>query len=40
MTDLEADWRRELRSKIVWVMLAKAAALFLLWYLFFRGSPS
>jgi hypothetical protein len=40
MTDLEADWRRELRSRIFWILLAKAGALFLLWYLFFRGGPS
>jgi hypothetical protein len=35
--DLDGDWRRELRGKIFWLLLAKAVALFLLWFLFFRG---
>ncbi len=34
------DWRRELRSKIFWLLMAKGAALFLLWFLFFRGPAS
>jgi len=40
MADLEGDWRRELRRKVFWLLLAKAGALFLLWFLFFRGAPS
>jgi hypothetical protein len=30
-------WRRELRAKLAWALLAKALALALLWLLFFRG---
>jgi|HigsolmetaAR205D_1030408.scaffolds.fasta_scaffold00847_5 hypothetical protein len=33
-----ADWRRQLRREIVWLLLAKVAALTLLWAAFF--SPS
>jgi hypothetical protein len=31
------DWRRELRAKIAWALIAKLFALTLLWFLFFRG---
>jgi hypothetical protein len=34
------DWRRDLRSKIAWALAVKLALLTLLWFLFFRGSPS
>jgi hypothetical protein len=30
-----ADWRRAMRSQVVWVLLAKLAVLTLLWFLFF-----
>jgi hypothetical protein len=34
------DWRRDLRSKLAFAFAAKVAALFLLWFLFFRdGHP-
>ncbi|MGA2708515.1 MAG: cytochrome oxidase putative small subunit CydP [Steroidobacteraceae bacterium] len=33
------DWRRDLRSKIAWTLIAKVVALTLLWALFFRGRP-
>jgi hypothetical protein len=36
--ELNADWRRELRTKLTWAVAAKLAALTLLWLLFFRGS--
>src|ERR1700738_1264549 len=29
------DWRRATRSKLLWLLLAKLAALMLLWFLFF-----
>ena len=32
-----ADWRRDLRSKIAWTLVAKGLGLTLLWLLFFRG---
>jgi hypothetical protein len=32
-----AAWRRDLRAKIIWTMVAKVLALVLLWLLFFRG---
>jgi hypothetical protein len=32
------DWRRELRAKIAWALVAKLFALTLLWFLFFRGN--
>jgi len=32
------DWRRELRARIVWTLIAKLFALTLLWFLFFRGN--
>jgi hypothetical protein len=32
-------WKRDLRGKIAWALIAKLAALFLLWFLFFRDHP-
>jgi hypothetical protein len=37
-TILPEDWRRDLRNKLAWAFAAKVAVLFLLWFLFFRGS--
>jgi len=34
------DWRRDLKAKIAWVLVAKVLALVLLWMLFFRGHGS
>jgi hypothetical protein len=34
------DWRRDLRVKLAWAFVVKLALLALLWFLFFRGSPS
>jgi hypothetical protein len=34
------DWRRDLAIKLVWAFVVKLALLTLLWFLFFRGSPS
>ena len=31
-------WRRDLRVKITWALVAKLLGLLLLWFLFFRGS--
>jgi hypothetical protein len=31
------NWRRDLRTKITWVLIAKLLGLMLLWLLFFRG---
>jgi hypothetical protein len=31
------DWRRDLRTKITWVLVIKLLGLILLWWLFFRG---
>jgi hypothetical protein len=36
--ELNGDWRRDLRVKLTWAVVAKLAALTLLWLLFFRGS--
>jgi len=33
-------WRRDLRVKITWALVAKLLGLLLLWFLFFRGSGS
>ena len=30
------DWRRDLRQRIAWALLAKLLALCLLWFCFFR----
>jgi hypothetical protein len=30
-----SDWRRATRSQVLWLLLAKLAALMLLWFLFF-----
>jgi hypothetical protein len=30
------DWRRDLRTKITWVLVIKLLGLILLWWLFFR----
>jgi hypothetical protein len=38
--ELQDDWRRDLRTKIVWALLAKVLGLTLLWWLFFRGTHS
>lgn len=35
---LARAWRSRLRRELIWIALAKAAALTLLWILFFRGS--
>jgi len=35
-----AAWRRDLKAKIAWTMVAKTLALVLLWLLFFRGRAS
>jgi hypothetical protein len=32
------DWRRNLRTKLAWALLAKILGLTLLWWLFFRGT--
>jgi hypothetical protein len=32
------DWRRDLRAKVIWTLIAKLLALALLWFLFFRGN--
>ena len=32
-----AAWRRELRARVAWTLVAKVLALALLWLLFFRG---
>jgi len=37
-TDDGANWRRDLRLKVALALVAKLAALWLLWYLFFRGA--
>jgi hypothetical protein len=31
------NWRRDLRVKITWVLIAKVLGLLMLWLLFFRG---
>ena len=33
-------WRRDLRLKVALALAAKLAGLFVLWYLFFRGSSA
>ncbi len=33
-------WRRDLKLKIAWALLAKLLGLTLLWFLFFRGTDS
>lgn len=38
--ELQHDWRRDLRTKILWALLAKVLGLALLWWLFFRGTHS
>jgi hypothetical protein len=38
--DSDGDWRRSLRLRIGWALVAKLIALTLLWYLFFRGNHS
>ncbi len=37
---IPADWRRDLKVEITVALAAKFAALILLWFFFFRGSPS
>lgn len=32
------DWRRRMRGELVWILLAKLAALTLLWLLFFSAA--
>ncbi len=34
------DWRRDLKAKIAWALVAKLLGLMLLWWLFFRGHGS
>src|ERR1700683_4235744 len=36
----DGDWRRSLRTRISWALVAKLLALTLLWFLFFRGDHS
>jgi hypothetical protein len=36
--ELRDEWRRDLRAKVAWALLAKLLALTLLWFLFFRGN--
>ena len=36
--DLRDDWRRDLKAKISWTLIAKLLALTLMWFLFFRGN--
>jgi len=31
------DWRRDLKAKITWALVAKLLGLILLWFLFFRS---
>jgi hypothetical protein len=39
-SSLPQDWRRDLRRKIAWTLVAKLFALLLLWAIFFRsGHP-